>query len=329
MALAVICPSCGERQFLEDNFPKRKVRCPACGVMCPVPEPSERKTTQQDEEEFASKLLNEVETTAPAPVPQKSIRASAPKKNEPLPYGPPTPPKAVSSQEDDGLPYVVEGGEDRRCPKCQRVVDEDAVLCVVCGFDFRKGKKLARTYEPVARAWDLGFPEARRWPLFLGLAALGLVVCLAGAVLSESWDTFVLSWLGFTVLLAFLLGTYFHMVLTRDRHGKVCLMRTWRICFVRRPTREIDLLQYAGVRVNISREGGILEWVIFFDLLLYGLIPGLLWWYHIIYTDRYHVALTLDHGRPEVIVYRGNDGKLAKEVAATLRDAGPLREELD
>src|SRR5204862_4707907 len=118
----------------------------------------------------------------------------------------------------------------------------------------------------------------------------------------------------------------FHAELTRDRRGRVTLTRAWRICFVQRPPQEIDLLPYAGVRVNLSREAGFFEWLICLNLLLYGIVPGVLWWYHVIQTDRYHVALTRDDGHSEEVLYRGNDAAVAEEVAAALRDAGRLRQ---
>lgn len=321
MALSVICPSCGHRQLLSDDYPRRKARCPECGVMCPVPEPAERQPAQPEDEEVASRLLDEVEPPVPA----------APKKKERPLAAPPVlaGPQLVSTQDDDGNPYGMEGPAERQCPQCHRGVPEDALLCVACGLDFRKGKKVARTYEPMVRSWDLGIPEPRRWPMFLGLSALGLALSVFLALRADEWSGFAGSWLTFTALLSFLLGTYFHAELTRDRRGRVVLTRAWRICFVRRPAREIDLRPFAGVRINLSREAGFLEWLIFFNLFLYGIIPGVLWWYHVIQTDRYHVALTRDQGYAEEILYRGNDAALAEEVAATLRDAGRLRLEKD
>jgi hypothetical protein len=136
-----------------------------------------------------------------------------------------------------------------------------------------------------------------------------------------------LSWLWLAGMLAFLLGTFFHVRLTRDKKGRVKLMKTWRVCFVPRPPTEIALRDYVGVRKGMSRDAGWLEWIICINLIISGLLPGLLFWYKVILTDRHDVVLTRDSGYADVMLYRGTDGSLAEEVTVTLRDAARLREE--
>jgi hypothetical protein len=107
----------------------------------------------------------------------------------------------------------------------------------------------------------------------------------------------------------------------------VRLTRTWRICFIPRTPTDIDVMQYGGVRAGLTRDAGVFEWLICLDLAAAGIIPGVLFWYHVIHKDRHVVELTREHGHAEEILYRGNDGELAREVTAALRDAARLREE--
>src|SRR5207248_5761346 len=111
MPRKVICPGCGHRQMLDDAFPRLKVRCPACGVMCPVPEPTPaEKPRREDEEDVAARLLREVaEPATPRQPAPKKVRAPTP---------PPPPPAPGSEDDDNGQPYIMEGGEDRKCPGC-------------------------------------------------------------------------------------------------------------------------------------------------------------------------------------------------------------------
>jgi hypothetical protein len=332
MSLSVICPSCGQRQQLPDDFDRRKVRCPECGVMCPVPEataPAKKPVAKtESDEDIAARLLGEVES-APQPVRRQPAIPPAPKKSAaPAPPLPP-PPEPISDEEDedDGKAYVVEGGKERKCPQCSKVIEADAVVCVACGLDMRKGKKLKRTYAPIERSWDLGLQMAQRKLMFIALSLLVLVLGLIFGVLAENWVTSLTGWAIFTALLSFMLGTYFHVELTRDKRGRVRLTRTWRICFIRLVPTEIDVREFAGVRAGLAHEGGFFEWLIVFNLLVPFIIPGLLFWYQVIRLDRHYVVLTREHGRADEILYRGNDGELAREVTAALRDAGQLREE--
>src|SRR5438876_677452 len=78
----------------------------------------------------------------------------------------------------------------------------------------------------------------------------------------------------------------------RDRKGRVRLTRTWRICFVPRPTAEIDLKEYLGVRIGMARDAGYLEWLICLQLLIAGILPGIVFYILVINTDRHYVVLT-------------------------------------
>jgi hypothetical protein len=64
-------------------------------------------------------------------------------------------------------------------------------------------------------------------------------------------------------------------------------------------------------------------WILYF-LIIFGLIPGLIWWYLVFYKITYHVSLTRDHGFPAYIVYSGWSEKKMKEIAYTLREASGL-----
>ncbi len=336
MARSVICPSCGNRQSLPDDFDRRKVRCAQCGVMCPVedapaPVPARKKAAPvEDEEETAARLLDEVE--APSPPPATPTRRPSAEVTPPNPLPTPAPEPEQERREfqdqDDGKPYLVDGGvEERNCPRCLRVMERDAVVCLGCGLDLRKGKKLKRTFEPMERAWDLGMPFALRIKLFIAAVLIGIGLSMASAYFSSDWSTPLGGWFFFTVMLAFLLGSFFHVHLSRDKKGRVKLTRTWRICFIAKPPEQIDVLEYHGVRCDLVSEFSFLEWIIFFDLLLYGIIPGILFLVLVMNRDRQVVVLTKDHGYADIILYKGTDAALAREVTSALRDGARLREE--
>ena len=52
--------------------------------------------------------------------------------------------------------------------------------------------------------------------------------------------------------------------------------------------------------------------------LLFGILPGLVWWFWAMQQDTHQVALTKDHGYPERILYRGWSESRAKEMATKM-----------
>jgi predicted RNA-binding Zn-ribbon protein involved in translation (DUF1610 family) len=350
MATSVVCHSCGHRIGLEEGFARRKVRCPECGVMCEVTEvaraapaesrPARRAGTpstplreEQEAEELARQLWTEPEPQREQPLPEPEPprpvrrRAAAPPSEE-LPSDRPSIPSPESSrtwteEDEDSNPYDV-ATPLRFCPECRRELEPQGILCVYCGLDLRSGKRRVQEFEPLHRQWEPGMPGSRRWALFVALSAGSLLLSILSAVMVGPWYVSAGPWAGFVVMMAFLLGTYDRIELVRDRRGLTRLTRTWYICFIQRPTTIIDLRHYESVVTGRSLDSGCLEWLIFFLLFPYFIVPGIIWWYHVIHKTKFHTALAHSHNYPEIILYRGNNPGQAEEIAATLRDAARL-----
>ena len=125
-------------------------------------------------------------------------------------------------------------------------------------------------------------------------------------------------------MLAFLLGTFDRIHLTRDARGRVGLTKTWRVCFFERQPLKIDVREYEGIVSGQHRDVSSMDYLILFFMVVSGLIPGLIWWYLAIYKVTFHASLCREHGFPERIVYSGWDQMQMKEVAYALRDASGL-----
>ena len=61
------------------------------------------------------------------------------------------------------------------------------------------------------------------------------------------------SFLVFTGMLSFLLGTCQRVDLSRNAKGRVQLSRTWWICFVFKDTEPIELAEYEGVMNRLAK----------------------------------------------------------------------------
>ncbi|MGH7172856.1 MAG: hypothetical protein ACRELG_21455 [Gemmataceae bacterium] len=237
-------------------------------------------------------------------------------------------PDDKSEEEEDASPYGVEGADDVKCPKCCFMLPPGSVLCVRCGFHLQKRKKIAKTYQPIERLWETNASYQSRlmvfWCCEAAFAALGLVGVFRGGA---DLGVFIGSFLGLTAMLAFLFGTFDRIHLTRDARGRVQLTKMWRVAFFARTPRTIDVRGYEGIASGRHRPVSPWDaWLLYF-LIIFGIIPGIIWWYLVFYRITYHVALTRDHGFPEYLVYSGSGQTQMKEIAYSLRDASGLRYE--
>ena len=206
--------------------------------------------------------------------------------------------------EDDGRPYELDGGPIRVCSQCHREIPAEAKVCTHCGFDFRVGKKVEKAIAPMARHWEAGLPYQQRLFIFMACQALALVG-LVGAAIGDELGVAIPSWLVFSAMLGFLLGTFDWVDLTRDSRGRARLSKGWAVFFVRRDHPPIRLSEYDGIVTGKDQSADFWDWFIFFVLLGCGFIPGVLWWYFAIQRDSFHVALSQHHGSPSLYLYRG------------------------
>ena len=169
-------------------------------------------------------------------------------------------------------------------------------------------------------------PPATRWLLFglcqaAALVAIGVAYSAVDDSPSVAVPTFLTSWLIYTGMTAFLLGSYAHVFLKRDKSGRVDLIKTLRVAFIPFKPRRIDVREYFGVVGGREAGVGVWEWTICFVLLISGVFPAIVWWYCTIYKIVYTVSLTGQHGSVEVQVYRGWGEEQMTEIQHALRDA--------
>jgi hypothetical protein len=336
MSATLICNGCGSKLRVPARATKPKLRCPECGEMCPLPAPA---APEIDEDDINWDEIGP-DPEPPARPTETGFRAAGTafpnlelpdglKSPKPTPKRPPLPKPADvwppnASQEDDDNPYGVEGGEDAHCPGCQKVVARDAVICVGCGLDLRSGRQVQKVYDPILKHWDSGWTYRTRLTLFLigqGIALLGSV----GAVLGGQLLAFFGSYALFTLMTAFLLGSFDALDLSRTRKGRVVLIKIWRICFFPQPPQTINVFEYEGITTGRDRESDFWEWFICLVLLPLFVLPAILWWWVFIARDRFYVALLRDHGHPSMMLYRGFDEAKMRDISTSVRQATGFR----
>ena len=175
-------------------------------------------------------------------------------------------------------------------------------------------------------SWTSGMSLGMRVALFLLCQAAALTAIVVGLAtldnpIHEEIATFAASWLVYTMMTGFLLGTYDHFHLRRYKSGKVDLIRTWRIAFVPFPPRPIDVRAYFSVTTGASEYANWWDWLIFCILLSAGIIPALIYWYFAIHKTEYFVGLCGEHEHIEEKVYRGWSKERMLEIQQTLGDA--------
>jgi hypothetical protein len=233
---------------------------------------------------------------------------------------------AAADEEFDGKPYVLDGGNDVLCPSCTNALPPGSTFCTRCGLDFVHGKKKPRTYEPLARRWETTLPAQSRfllWGLFQ--TANFLVGMGVHSLVGGSLTPYLVASLGFAAMTMFLMGTYDELHMERDTRGRVKLTKTWRVCFFVASVHTTEVRGFSGVLTTCCSEVSAWEWIVFGCLILSGILPGLIWWFCVIYKTTYQAALTRDHGYVDVILFQGWSREQMVDIARTVADATALR----
>jgi hypothetical protein len=207
-------------------------------------------------------------------------------------------------------------GEEPTCPRCKEVMPAGETTCPTCGHcqDAQPA-----VIEPLTRHWEAGLPTARRVAIFMIGQGIGLTMLVIAAFIGELLAALV-SWLIFTGMLVFIVGTYDCVNLTRNQKGRVALTRSWRVCFVPRPPIKLRLSEYDGIGTGMDRDADMWDWLLVLVLLSFGLIPGIIGWYWMIHCDKFFVALVRGHGAPAYFLYRGTSEAHMHDMAATIRE---------
>jgi len=325
MSVTTLCHGCGQRLRIPEDYQRAKLRCPECGVMCDVPAgATAEKPVKAKKASRPSAAVARPKPPLPPPEPDP-IPEDLPIPLAPEPDPPPrTREPDLAIDEDDGKPYSLGEPSQAKCPNCGRLLGDRATQCPGCGRDLRAGKKPAKVYEPFEKSWEAGWPLRKRQIFFylgmLSAVAIGILITVS----SGDWGSVIVSWLLFGGMLAFLLGTYPRVDLSRDKRGRITLTKTWRLCFYPRQPARFDVNEYEGVRTGMASDVSTFDWIIVFLLFPAGILPGIFWWYCFIHTDQHNVYLMKEHGFAAEMLYQGISQDHARDMAGTLQEVARL-----
>src|SRR5439155_19395829 len=130
--------------------------------------------------------------------------------------------------------------------------------------------------------------------------------------------TFIFPYVMFTAMTAFLFGSYNWVDLTRNKKGKLRLTQTLRVCFFTRPPTVLRISEYEELANGVEHQFDTMDWIMLLFRSLFGIVPGLWWWFYIGNKDTYFLSLCRDHGYPVVTLYRGWNRKQMEEMAETI-----------
>lgn len=228
------------------------------------------------------------------------------------------------TQKDDGKPYGVLGKKPPpMCPECRESLNEGDPVCPRCNFNHKTGKHVPKAFPVFDRTWEPGVGLRYRL-IALGVCqAMNIVMFLLINQAIEDVPTTLTGWFFIALLQAFLLGTFDRVRIQRTTKGKVNITKMWRACFVPLKPKVLNWrgLEEVGIRRN---DVGWFEWYICILLLCDGIIPGILWWWFALRTDRASAVLMKDQGAIEHTLYSGTDPDKAEEIAQAVHDLTAL-----
>jgi hypothetical protein len=231
-----------------------------------------------------------------------------------------------SDDEGDSLPYRVPPEEikTRRCDQCGELIDIHAVVCVHCGYDAETKQKAERTYQPIDREWEAGWPFERRLAVFLVFQVLNAATLAASVVGDGTLPTSIFGVFVAIFLQAFVLGTYDKVRIRRNRKGQAEITIIWRVGFMPLAPKKVDWKVREGVAWGHYDSTSAVDWFFLIVMLLSCFPLAILFWWFVIRADRFYAALARDRGYPDIYLYRGMDERQAKEIVQTATDATGL-----
>jgi hypothetical protein len=305
MHATITCTACGTVLGVpKGGMPKDGLSCNWCGyVNLPTPEPEPKAAAA---------------AAIPSAAPTVATQAPATTKSAPYQWG--------DDEDDNGDPYDVTADAIKlvACPGCGKQIAAAAVICVHCGYDATAKQKVERTYQPIDREWQTGWPLSRRLAVFIGFQAMNVITTIMALSVGGSLPGSILGMLFAVAIQAWVLGTFDTLRIRRNRKGQAEITITWRYGFVPQPAKKINWREHEGVAFGHYDAGSVFDWIIALLLLPYCIVPAVLWWYYIIRSDRFFAALCRDRGYPETYLYRGMKEQQAKEIAQIATDATAL-----
>jgi hypothetical protein len=341
---SVVCSGCGARLEVADDYARKKLRCSQCGVIFELPEPdtanapprkaapakptSPPKPAKSNPTPAVAVPVPPVHVTEPERTPVTAIQA-------PPSPAPPKPAELPEDEDDEEFafaddpqakPYEKTVSEIRECPHCHATVNPEARSCGACGF-LLVTKSHVTLHQPVKHRWESGWSYRRRLTLFL-ICQGGVWALMIGAIIvGLSPFIFIFPYALFTGMTAFLLGSYNWVDLNRNKRGKLRLTQTWRICFLAQPATILHIRDYEELATGVEHQFDTTDWIMLLFLALFGILPGLWWWFYVGSRDTYFISLCRDHGYPVVTLYRGWNREHMEDMAETIAQVAglPLR----
>jgi hypothetical protein len=260
------------------------------------------------------------------PKPQPSAVPPKPEPTAPRSAGPPSELAQWSDDESNSLPYRVpqEEVKTRRCGECGKLIDIQALVCVHCGYDAEKKQKSERTFQPIDRRWDAGWPFERRLAVFIVFQVLNVASLVAYLIGGGKLPASVFGVVFGVFLQAFILGTYDAVRIRRNRKGQTEVFVNWRFCFVPLAPKRLNWKEFEGVAWGHYDGSSVIDWLIVIFLLPACIVPAIIFWWYVLRPDRYYAAFARDRGYPDTYLYRGMSEQQAKEIAQTATDATGL-----
>lgn len=327
----VNCQNCGGKVDVPAGYGRAKIRCPECGYYAAVPEELRGSGESPEPAEPPVARPAVVRPDPPAAVPSSKAKPSAdPRDSRPnfesdKPAGPPLLAGTQEESDDDVQPYAVPGVGTKPCPHCRGDLPLDATLCVHCGLELSTGTRARqRSYQPIDRLWEEGFPLKLRWQIFAVAQGINVLLMLISFA-AEGWACVGIANLILQAgLQAFVVGTFDSLQVRRTGQGKTTIHRIRRIGFYPVPPIKIPWKKSQAVAITATHGAGIVAWMVCLYLATLCLVPGVIFYLMVIRPERFAVRLCDVYGSTDAVAFVATSRDDAEEIARTINDATGL-----
>ena len=151
------------------------------------------------------------------------------------------------------------------------------------------GKKVERTFQPIDREWESGWPLDDGWQCS-SPSRSSTSSPRRHPVGTNSLPRLLIGIAFYVILQAFLVGTYETLRIRRNKKGQTEITTTWRVAFIPLTPKKVNWREHEGLAFGHYDATSVVDWFLLLLLLPACLFVAVFFWFFVIRSDRFFAA---------------------------------------